>query len=84
MLSEEREAVREALEWRKVKGLFHHDARYRAIDSSTQKEELFKEFVKSLGRVGITSDLVVVRIVVSGAVCGPCLRMSDRRGSRPA
>lgn len=51
MLSEEREAVREASEWKKVKGLFHHDPRYRAIDSSTQKEEMFKEFVKSLGRV---------------------------------
>ena len=53
MLAEEREVVREALEWRKVKGLFHHDARYRAIDSSSQKEELFKEFIKSLGRVSM-------------------------------
>lgn len=53
MLAEEKDAVKEASEWRKVKGLFHHDARYRAIDSSSYKEELFTEYVKSLGRVMI-------------------------------
>ena len=51
MLAEDKETVREASEWRKVKGKFHHDDRYRAVDSSSQREELFKEYVKSLGRV---------------------------------
>lgn len=35
-------------EWRKVKGSFSHDPRYKAVDSSSKREELFAEYVQLL------------------------------------
>ena len=50
MLSGERSLTPQT-QWKKVKGLFHHDSRYRAVETSAQREDWFNEFVKSLGRV---------------------------------
>ena len=50
MLSGERSLTPQT-QWKKVKGLFHHDSRYRAVETSAQREDWFNEFAKSLGRV---------------------------------
>ena len=51
MLSEEKKSFREDSEWRRVKHVFHRDARYHAVDSSSQKEDWFREYLKLLNRV---------------------------------
>lgn len=50
MLKEE-ERLSEMSQWKKVKSWFHKDQRYKAIESSTTKEEMFNEYIKSLNRV---------------------------------
>jgi transcription elongation regulator 1 len=50
MLKEE-DKLTEKSQWRKVKGWFQKDPRYKAIESSSRKEELFNEYIKSLNRV---------------------------------
>ena len=48
MLSEDR-SLAEGSQWRKVKGGLERDPRYRAVPGgSSQREEWFKEYVKSL------------------------------------
>ena len=48
MLSEDR-SLSEDSHWRKVKGGFERDPRYRAVTGgSTQREEWFKEYIRSL------------------------------------
>ena len=47
MLSE-METIHERSHWKKVKTTFDRDPRYKAVDSSTQREEWFKEYVRSL------------------------------------
>ena len=46
---EESEAITERTQWKKMKGLFSSDPRYKAVDSSSKREELFGEHIKSLG-----------------------------------
>ena len=56
----ESEAVTEWSQWKKIKGLFDHDPRYKAVDGSTKREELFKEHLKTLkdkNKVGIISKI---------------------------
>lgn len=49
MLKEQEEVViTEDSQWKKVKGSFSHDPRYKAVDSSNKREELFVEYVQSL------------------------------------
>ena len=50
MLSEEHSLTPQT-QWKKVKGLFHHDIRYRGVETSAQREDWFNDYVKSLGRV---------------------------------
>ena len=42
-------SLSEASQWKKVKGSFERDPRYRAVPGSSQREEWFKEHIKSLG-----------------------------------
>lgn len=44
-------------QWKKVKSSFHKDKRYRAIESSSRREELFNEFIKCLNRVSKRGDI---------------------------
>ena len=53
MLKEE-EKLNEKSQWKKVKGWFQKDPRYRAIDSSSQREELFNKYIKSLTKKGVS------------------------------
>ena len=49
MLSEDH-ALSESSQWKKVKGRFERDPRYRAVlRGSGQREEWFREYVKALG-----------------------------------
>ncbi len=49
MLKEDDQAdITEHSLWKKVKGSFNHDPRYKAVDSSSKREELFVEYVGSL------------------------------------
>lgn len=42
----ESEAITERSQWKKIKALFVHDHRYKAVESSTQREEWFLEHVR--------------------------------------
>ena len=44
----ESEAITERSQWKKIKSLFDRDPRYKAVESSTQREELFLEHVRSI------------------------------------
>lgn len=44
----ESEAITERSQWKKIKSLFDRDTRYRAVDSTAQKEEWFKEYVSNM------------------------------------
>ena len=44
----ESEAVTECSHWKKMKVLFCHDPRYKAVESSTQREAWFREHVSSI------------------------------------
>lgn len=48
MLGESQQAVTEHTQWKKVRGSFDRDPRYKAVDSSSNREELFKEYIRSL------------------------------------
>lgn len=49
MLKEqEEEAITEDSQWKKVKGSFSNDPRYKVVDSSSKREEFFMEYVQSL------------------------------------
>ena len=48
MLRESQQDITEQSQWRKVKGSFDHDPRYRAVETSSKREELFQEFLQSL------------------------------------
>ena len=47
MLSES-DIVTEQTQWKKVKGLFERDVRYKVVEGSVQREEWFNEHVKLL------------------------------------
>lgn len=48
MLKEhDEDAITEDSQWKKVKGSFSHDLRYKAVDSSSKREEFFMEYVQS-------------------------------------
>lgn len=47
MLSES-DLVTEQTQWKKVKGLFERDVRYKVVEGSVQREEWFNEHVKLL------------------------------------
>ena len=71
MLSEDR-SLSESSQWKRVKGSFERDPRYRAVlKGSGQKEEWFKEYIKSLGsRVReVSSDAAVTHAIVN-PTCG--------------
>ena len=40
----ESEAITERSQWKKMKSFFDRDTRYKAVESSTQREEWFKEY----------------------------------------
>ena len=44
----ESETITERSQWKKIKGLFSSDPRYKAVDSS-KREEYFNEHMKALG-----------------------------------
>ena len=44
----ESEAITERSQWRKIKTLFEKDTRYKAVESSSQREEWFSEYVAGL------------------------------------
>ena len=48
MLGESHLALSEDTQWKKVKGSLEQDPRYKAVDSSSKREELFKEYVGGL------------------------------------
>ena len=48
LLRENSDAITEESQWRKVKGLLDRDPRYKAVSSSSKREEIFTEYVKSL------------------------------------
>ena len=43
----ESEAITERSQWKKIKGLFSSDPRYKAVDSA-KREEFFNEHVKTV------------------------------------
>lgn len=45
---DESDAITERSQWRKTKTLFDRDPRYKAVESSSQREEWFKEYAKEL------------------------------------
>lgn len=45
---EESEAITERSQWKKIKMLFVHDQRYKAVESSTRREEWFLDHVKAI------------------------------------
>ena len=45
---EESEAITERSQWKKMKALFDRDPRYKAVESSVQREEWFLEHVRSI------------------------------------
>ena len=47
MLSES-DAITERTQWKKVKGLYEKDVRYKAVGGVAQREEWFQEHVKTL------------------------------------
>ena len=69
MLSES-DLVTEQTQWRKVKGLFERDVRYKVVEGSAQREEWFNEHVKLLaskvrvekGAHGVEEDLAINRL----------------------
>ena len=53
MLSES-DAITERTQWKKVKGLYEKDVRYKAVGGVAQREEWFQEHVKTLvSKVGL-------------------------------
>ena len=44
----ESDAITERSQWRKMKILFDRDPRYKAVESSSQREEWFRDYVKEL------------------------------------
>ena len=65
MLSEQK-GLSDGSQWRKVKGGMERDPRYRAVPGgSTQREEWFREYVRSLA----TSRSRKVRVCVCACVC---------------
>lgn len=48
MLTESSLVFTEHTQWRKVKGSFDHDPRYKAVESSSKREEFFQEHVQGL------------------------------------
>jgi len=69
MLSES-DLVTEQTQWRKVKGLFERDVRYKVVEGSAQREEWFNEHVKLLaskvrvekGAHWVEEDLAINRL----------------------
>lgn len=51
MLKEQEDTLTDKSQWKKVKHMFHKDSRYKSIDSSSKREEMFNEYIKSLNRV---------------------------------
>ena len=45
---QESEAITERSQWKKIKSLFDRDPRYKAVESSIQREEWFLEHVRSI------------------------------------
>lgn len=46
----ESDIINKQSHWKKVKSKFDHDPRYKAVDSSSRREELFKEYLKELDK----------------------------------
>ena len=62
MLSEDR-SLSESSQWRKVKGGMERDPRYRAVlGGTTQREEWFKEYIKSLATATSSGSKVGVQL----------------------
>jgi len=55
MLSES-DAITERTQWKKVKGLYEKDVRYKAVGGVAQREEWFQEHVKSLVTKSLDPD----------------------------
>lgn len=43
--------------WSKVKDKVETDPRYKAVDSSSQREDLFKQYIEKIAKVGGSSGL---------------------------
>ena len=48
MLKEGKVSLSDESQWKRVKASFSHDPRYKAVDSSSKREELFEEYIQSL------------------------------------
>lgn len=48
MLGESQQDISEQSQWKKIKGSFDHDPRYKAVETSAKREEFFLEYQKSL------------------------------------
>ena len=55
----EEQDLSENSHWKKSKGAFHKDPRYKAADSSSQREVWFNEYIKSLGKTKASINISV-------------------------
>lgn len=53
MLKEEKK-LNEKSQWKRVKSWFQKDSRYRGVESSSQREEMFNGYIKSLTKKGVS------------------------------
>lgn len=61
MLTESTRVFTEHTLWKKVKGSFDHDPRYKAVESSSKREELFKEHMKGVGSTQVCDEVLVLK-----------------------
>lgn len=68
MLSEDH-SLSESSQWRKVKGGLERDPRYRAVSGgSSQREEWFKEYVRSLATTSKVLYIIILCKMIYGKV----------------
>ena len=50
--------------WKVVKKDFHHDPRYKAVEGSKHREELFRQYLESLVREKVCSLSLVILLQI--------------------
>jgi hypothetical protein len=58
--------------WSKVKDKVESDPRYKAVDSSSMREDLFKQYIEKIAKVTVTAPAVmpyVTLLLLSQSVC---------------
>lgn len=85
----ESDAITERSQWKKMKGLFEQDPRYKAMDSSSKREALFKDYIQSLveksqvSKIHCKQRCLIVNFLMF-FFCSQTLSKKDRRGFRRA